>query len=756
MIHKSLPILMILLMMSTLVFAVGVVSRTSFNSMQDIQSTSVPTIAETDLGRVAWQANTFPNSGVEDWSNPHTPLELYTTRTTEGRVWTESTVVDEGIHSVGIQGRALDPSHYSNVRLTQSAWSYWNNPTNTTLDFEYYIDAIGNPIDADYFLARVQISNRYLYYYIGCEQTGVVNGTYGQFFIVSSTGEWNHFRANLTSDYIASFSLVPTQFQVIDWFVRSYTNTYTRVFMDDVNLINGTTVKIGGSVNNGNFEVGGSWFYQSTTDAADISQSSARHEGDWSMNMTALSNISYSYARANVSPEKLLTESNLGHLSFWWRINDWTWTSPTSNTRARVVVTVANATYDFSMYYYLCEGGSDHSSMPSSDSEMSFVVTGFNATGSWNFFDRNIWEDFHSRNASQYLWISEIEFQVQNYEHGSQLTVLIDDIKFISSILNDMSYEYQTDVGTPIQGWGPIPGSNEFTVTDFAFTGSKAANLTLASGQSYGETQTIGKVPADATTELILDFNVYIESFNQSSQDFAFLSLGFNDREFAYVIANSTSAFESSIGEGDGAFILLQDTIVKGEWINFQLDIVHDYESLFGSIGDNALRYIYLSAESSTGSRLTVFFDDVYIYNDVAPAVSNVHHSLTYAPGGGPVSALVTAHVVDATPVSVVVNYRINNGTWQEMAMSHVSEWGFEANITDLVGQLTVDYSVTATDAFSKTTTALNGTEYFRFSVNTGGGPPVFGDLLGPVLIAGVIVAIGIVFLVYIFVIKKR
>jgi hypothetical protein len=755
MINKSLPILMILLMMSTLFFAAGVVPKTSVNSIQGNQSTSIPVTGETDLGRVTWQANTFPNGAVEDWSDPHTPLEFYTIRTTEGRVWTESTVVYEGAHSVGIQGRAIDPSHFSDVRLTQSAWHYWNNPTNLTLDFDYYIDSIGNPVDADYFIAAVEINNRQINYYIGCEQTVFVNSTFDHYYTVqSTTNVWNHFHANLTSDYIESFSIVPTEFRVIEWHIGSYTNTYTRVFMDDVNLINGTTVKIGGSVNNGNFEGGSGWFYQSTTDAADISQSSVRHEGDWSMNMTALSNISYSYARASVNPEKLLTEANQGHLSFWWRINDWT--SSTSNTWARVVVSVANATDDFTMYYYLCEGGSDHSSMPSSETEMSFVVTGFNATNSWNFLDRNIWEDFKTRNSSQYLWIDEIEFQVENYEHNSLLTVLVDNIEFNSSIMNDMGYEYQADLGTPIQGWGSLSGSNEFAVTDFAFTGSKAANLTLADDRSIWDSQTIGKAIVDETTELILDFNVYIESFNQSSQDFVCLSLGFNDKELLYVIANSTNAFESSVGEGDGAFVLLQDTVVKGEWINFQLDIVHDYESLYGSIGSNALQYVLLSAEANRGSQLTVFFDDVYIYYDAAPDVSNVHHSITYTSGNASAFALITADAIDATPVSLVVNFRVNSGTWQQISMTHISDNGFEVNITNLVGQLVVDYSITATDAFGQTTTALNGTEYFHFSISTVTTPSGSGDLLGIILIAVAIVAVGIVFLVYIFVIKKK
>jgi len=188
--------------------------------------------------------------------------------------------------------------------------------------------------------------------------------------------------------------------------------------------------------------------------------------------------------------------------------------------------------------------------------------------------------------------------------------------------------------------------------------------------------------------------------------------------------------------------------------LNFQVDIVHDYETIFGSLPNTAITYIALTAEAGTGSQLTVFFDDVYIYYDPAPSVSNVQHQLTYAPGGGPATALITAMVIDATLDSVSLNYRIDDSPVQSIAMSHTTASTFEVNITNLVGDLIVEYSITAIDAFDKTTIALNGTEYYQFSVSAQGFPP--GDLIGPIIILGVILAIGVVFIVYIFVYKKK
>jgi hypothetical protein len=749
---KTPPIFLLFLMISPLLLSLGAVSQAATSSTTiDSPNTA---LAETDLGRVQWSTDLFPNPGMESWTNPYNPENVYTTRTTEEASWYETTIVNEGARSFGMQARAIDPTHYSDVRLTQQAWPYWNNPLNTTLDFDWYLDEIGNPMDQDYYMMNVRISNRNIYYYIGSTRTDVVNGSYGYIFIDGSTKTWNRLHLNLTSDYIELFSNEPTEFQTIDWFVRSYTDTYTRIYMDDVRLINGTTVKIGGSTLNGNFESTGGWFFQTSYDPADISRSSIRYEGNWSMNMTVLSNGYTSYAYANYQPRKLLSSSNEGQLSFWWRIEDWV--NPTENSYIRMVITAHNATTDFGMYYFFALGGSGVLPIILFGNNIKFKVQNFNVTNTWNYFDANLWQDFTSVYSTENLWIDEIELQVGTTQPSSRLSALFDSIKFQTSILNDMDYEHQNQVGSALQGWSQYPSADHLTVTDFSASGGKAANLTLTSSDSYYIDQTIGRLPINSNTELILDFNAYIESFNTSSEDFVLLMLQFEDETFTYVIANSTDHFESALGEGSGYYVLLQDTVLTGGWLNFQLDIVHDYERVAGSAPDTYLNYLTLAAETGLSSKLTVYLDDLYIYYDPAPTISDVHHSITYAPGGGPATALITANAVDATLESVVVNFRVNNGTWQQISMNHVTDRGYGANITNLEGNLVVEYTVTATDGFDKTTTALNGTEYFQFSVSTGGGPPGPGDLLGPILIAGVILAIGIVFLVYIFIIKKK
>ncbi|MBN2230990.1 MAG: hypothetical protein JW779_15500 [Candidatus Thorarchaeota archaeon] len=747
MIRKALFIVILCLMMSSQLLPQASISRT-----QTLTQESVTVPSETNLGRVTWTTNTFPNVGLEEWYNPHSPEDIYTVRTTEEASWYETSNVYEGAKSFGMHARALDPSHYSEVRLTQQSWIYWDNPTNTTLDFDWYLDSIGTPINQDYYQVRLRISNRDMYYYIGCQNSVVMNGSMAYFFINGPLQTWNHLHRNLTSDYFEVFGQLPTEFEWAEWWIRSYSTTYTRIYMDDVNIVNGTFVKVGGSTLNGNFEGTGGWTFQTSTDPADISQSPVRKEGDWSMNMTVLSNDYTSYAYASYNPNKLLSESNKGQLSFWWMIEDWV--NPDVFSYCRLIVNVKNSTTDFQIYYFFAIGGAGTMPMVIMDNTIKIKVDSFNATGTWNRFDRNIWEDFTGVYDTENLWIDEIEFQVRTTVDNSLLSLLFDDIQFETAILNDMNYEHQDAVGSPILGWDYTSGLDDVTVTDFAKSGNKAANLTLNNDESCGYDQTIGKLVLNSSTELILDFNVYIDDFNLTSEDYLLFALSVQDTSMYYIIANSTSAFESSLGEEGGDFILLQDTITTNQWLNFQIDIVHDYEDLFGNAPDTTLTYLYLSARSGPASRLSVIFDDLYIYCDPAPDVIDVDHLIILAPGGGPGYAIINATAIDATLESVVLNYRVDNGTWQQVDMNQLDTTLFEANITNLVGDLTVEYSITATDAFDKTFTALNGTEYFSFTLSTGTLPT--GDLLGPILILGVIIAIGVVLLVYVFVYKRK
>ncbi len=759
MIKKALPILMILLMMSPLLMTVGNIERNSINSTQNNQPKSDSQVAGIDLERVTIQGEAIPNGNLEEWYNPHSPTEFYSTTTRESEAGLDSTVVFEGSHSMKLEVRAMDAYHYAEARLINQSNFYLDNPVNLTLDMEWYLDSIGYSINQDYVRMQIQINYKTLFYYIGSE-TSYQNSTFSAYFMIDGPLQvWNHLHRNITDDYYQAFDQVPTQYQSIVWYARSYEPTYTRIYLDDLNLLNGTDPIYGGSVSNGNFEAIGFWQTGFHTDPGDVAQCSDSHQDQWSMNLTALTINDNSYAYVSYQPRKLLTTDNQADLSFWWKLDDFVNTD--ASTYARVVISLSNATHNFGIYYYLFVGGSGQLPMLTSGNDLKFAVANFNTTGGWFQFNRNIWQDFDNYHQSENIWIDQVSFQVINNADDAKLSLLVDDVSFRPSILNDRDYEHQDAIGDTIEGWEQPPGYDEFTVTDFAANGDKAANFTLVDDSIY-MSQRLNDLPINPTTELILDFNVYIDKFNTSAVNYILFNIYFEDDSLAYIIANSTNAFEQEIGgEGDSYFIILQEPITTGEWLNFHRDIVHDYEQLHGSLPNTTIYDVEIVADSGINSELTVFFDDLYIYYDPAPEISSIEYTPSNPVEGS--SVTISAMVVDATTDSVEVSFRVNDGSWNDVAMNHISGTHYELEIMNLLANSTVEFSITAVDAFGKTTTALNGTDYFTFSVGqatttttttiTQNGAGWIAAMVGIMVVA---IAIGVVVILYLFVYKKR
>ena len=744
MIKKTITLVLVLLMMSP-VFMTPQSTNTSTLEFTPDQKSQV---AETDLDRVTWETNVAPNANFEYWDNPKYPNNLAASRTTEEATWLETSIVNEGAKSLGMHARALDSQHNSYIQFGLSTQISWANPINLTLDLDWYLDEIGNPVNQDYVAMRIRMSNRNMNYYLGCTSTGTNGTTNGYFFIDEPTKVWNHLHRNLTSDYVSLFGFAPAQFETLYWYVQSYTTEDTRIFLDDVNLVNGSYVEIGGATKNGDFEIpsgSGFWSFQSNTDAADILQSTVSHEGSSSMNMTADSKGYSARANVGVRLDKRLSTINQGEFSFWWRIEDWI--NATPNSMSYIRIGAANATDSLNMYYYLCRGGSGTLPPVIFGNDMKFRADSFNVTDTWNLFEANIWEDYNTFSTTDEIWIENIEFIVVANDDDSHLSILFDEMAFTASIMNDMSYETQGGIGTNILGWSE--GDDAFTVTDFAATGTKAGNMTLEDDSDFSYNRELGNIRFDLTTELIFDFNVYLDTFNETAQDFIFFEFGFeNGESITYVVANSSSEFESWVGE-ESNFIILQDSIVSDQWLNFQLDLVHDYESLVGSVPDTTLDHVYLACLAAKTSTLIAFFDDVFVYYDPAPEITDVGHEPT-EPQPGWVE--ITATVVDATLETVVLNYRVNNGTWIAQTMSQLGDIPYLGNLTELSADDFVEYYITATDAFGKSTDAMSGTDYFSFTVAPTAPPADFTLIIAVVAM----LVVGVVIVWYMFVYKKK
>ena len=220
----------------------------------------------------------------------------------------EYSIVSEGARAARMEAKGADIDHPASAYLHMQSWSSLENPANLTVSFDYYIDVIANPQLGDRLELYIPFNGYYVHYFIGSD-TSIANTSTHAYYELD-TGplhSWNTFERNVTQDYLDVFGNFGFNFRLdrFAFYVNSYDLEYTRAYIDDVNFVNDTDIKVGGLVNSGNFETGysGSWWWGFVYDAGlgDISQSTTRVEGDWSLNMTvnAVGDTGYSKLTKN-------------------------------------------------------------------------------------------------------------------------------------------------------------------------------------------------------------------------------------------------------------------------------------------------------------------------------------------------------------------------------------------------------------------------------------------------------------------------
>ncbi|MHA2067078.1 MAG: hypothetical protein ACXABY_22140, partial [Candidatus Thorarchaeota archaeon] len=329
-----------------------------------------------------------------------------------------------------------------------------------------------------------------------------------------------------------------------------------------------------------------------------------------------------------------------------------------------------------------------------------------------------------------------------------------DDISISSSAMNDMSYEDQGDVGDMIWTWNIESAlSPSLTVTSAAHTGSKAANLTIANGDTYDGTQSFDYRPINDQTDTWLDLNWRLDTFTNMGDDLLTLEVWFDDGEgFAYVFANASNV---PIGNGYDNLIILPEVNSVGVWYNLQRNLYDDYVAAVGSAPDTGLSEIYLYAEcDNAGGHLEVIFDDVYLYDDPAPDILDVYQIPVSVEADDDV--LVVADVYDPSLEVVTLYYRVDSGTWMNLEMIYVSSLGFRATIPIQGADSAVEYYIEAADAFEQTT--LSDTfEYDVQSITTTTitttlppPPPDLTPMLVAVVSGGILVGVLLAYFLFI------
>ena len=706
-------------------------------------------IAETDINRVNWKLNHMENPGFEFWSTDHSIDDISTTRTTERFVWYAQSPwpVNEGSRSRGLQSKAVDSGHLSEALMTRSSWVYWDNPVNLTLKFDWYIDQIPQPVDGDYFRIDIELGapgTHHMYYYFGTSDTYHTNSSsyYQYYFIDGAFQTWNTFDRNITQDFFDLAGYYPTQFRLFRFSLVTYSNDYSRVFLDDLWMTNNTVI-IGESTGNGNFETGSGWYSYTNQDPADISRSVEAQEGDWSLNATTMSNGNQSRLAVTWNPDRLVSSANPDAFSLKWMLDEYTLAD--EDNYGYISVNCENDTEEFNLAYVLCYG--DNTNSFTYEGMRVINVTGFNTTGQWYTFSRSIWSDISNWNQTDFVIINEIELNMYSRGKGALTTILLDDMKLVSASLDDMGYEGYGNVGDEILTWGASYGPDPaFTLTNVAHSGARAANLTIADDNSWGRNVYFANRYINDGTDLWLDFFWRIEDDTADEANLLYLEIYFESGEsLAYIFANHS---EVPMYNGFDEFIIVPNANTVGTWFNFQRNIYDDFVTAFGSEPATKITEMFLYTEADIGGRLESLFDDVYLYTDPAPGIQEIF----YTPTLPNVYVNVSAVVYDLSSFTVTLYYKIEDGTWIDVVMEDTGG-RFNASIPNQIDGTHVTFYIEAVDAFGQISQSVE----IGYLVTSSPEPtPTPSDILP--LIAGVVVIIVIVgvIIVYYFVIKPK
>ena len=677
-----------------------------------------------DLGITNWTHNHIENSGLEDWSGLYYPDEWDYQRNSARFHWFSTDQVSQGTYSAGLQTRPTPST---------GGWAYWYQDSifadmrNLTLSFDWYVDSMASQ-NYDSFMVIVSLSDgRQLRYYVaGGEGLTLSNhSTQAYFILYGALHSWDTFSRNLTADYldVATFpgSISPGLSVSIMWFYlqTGFVSTqWLRVFFDDVQLYNETTPFIGGSTRNGDLENNwfNPWYTPGNYDASQVSQSSSAYSGTYSCNITCASNGNSSFAEISQRPNIRITNQNSGIFSMAWHLNQ---TNVHMYDYSMLQFRFRNATHYFSVYYILSHGDT----FPYlNDSLQQFVlIDGFNTTETWQQFQCDLWQDMYALFGRDEAFLDEISLQIFVSYPSAWIELLVDNIRFVARAVSDGDYEDQGDPGSLISGWN-MDTSPNVTVTDQGFGGGKAANCSLINIQWVNLEHDLNARPLNGSRETYFDLMWRFEAFDGVRAEFR-IEYENGNRTY-YVLGTS---IWGSYSNGSTCYFNVTGSGTVGSWIQMHRDLVHDYEAAFGILPDTTITKISFFAMASVGP-FELLFDDLYIYDDPAPRVSNPQLNPSTPGHNDPVQVEVDAEDQDLD--SVTLGYRINFGVFNDVPMVHQSGSTYRATIPGQVYDSNVEYFFQANDTWGMLTMLQDGVNYFTYTVDDIDDPSV--DITSP------------------------
>jgi hypothetical protein len=366
---------------------------------------------------------------------------------------TESTL---GTYSLSLSiPEVLDGSAYGYV---QQSFSYpagylIESPGSAVVEFDWkYNDAI-EAAPWQYCYLRIQLRNTTgaysLYFYLGSGDDIINSGTNttAQYhFKLPGFGVrdlWQRAHVDLW-DYtqLTGFSNVSIEVMQF-YFYDASPGGYLEVLIDDFQLITYPGGDPGFEYDNmpGFTSPHLGWYAGSSSPGA-IAKSTDSYSGTYSSNITAVNQEAYVYR----DPIHVEIDNTL-LTSFWWRLDD-------VNAGGICIAYIElNFIYSEQEYYIRYLLGNTDTWTPSNSTNSKYTLAdGFNQTGIWTIFTRNLTADIESfflTSADEWI-LSGIEFYAYS-DNMKRISFLIDDVHFTEGIPphvsspNDVSLAYIDD-----------------------------------------------------------------------------------------------------------------------------------------------------------------------------------------------------------------------------------------------------------------------------------------------------------------------
>lgn len=444
-------------------------------------------------------------------------------------------------------------------------------------------------------------------------------------------------------------------------------------------------------------------------------RSTISHLGAYSANLTSSSDGPLSTAYLNQTLMVWISYHNPGNFSFWWFLN---LEQLSQNDVALIQFQLYNYTHYLHLHYYLSYGGA--SPYSNSSQKYFYHANGFNSTDSWQLFQCNLWEAVSTPFDTTEILVTAFSVSVLSLNPNSQLGILLDDTRLIARAISDAGYEDQADTSQPIQGWNTDISPN-FTVTLNAYRGAWAAQCALAPFGLVNLSHDLNTRPLNGTRETYLDVVWGLDSFGSGRIQY---SIELNDNKtLHYVFA--ANDWSEMINDAENAYFNVSRAGTVGTWTQMHRDLVHDYQAAFGFLPNVSVTTLCFFAIAETDP-LKIIFDDLYLYDDPPPILSNQQASWTWDNDAKRI--YVYAEDQDLEIVSVV--FRANGAAWIELAMSPLSDTLYAITTPTRPYNTLVEYYLQARDSWGMISTLLNGTGYFYYRVPDTNSPHV--DILWP------------------------